>query len=229
LNIFDSKISLIHATSLAMEPVAQAFQRLWPQARRMNVLDDSLSKDLAAAGSLTPAMRARILGLARYAQACGSQGILFTCSAFGPAIDEAASTLGLPILKPNEAMFQEAFALCAEPGRKSRIGLLTTFAPATASMRTELLEAAQRQGLSIQIEAACACGAMDALRGGDVATHDRLVLDQAIRLAACDLVMLGQFSIARVQAAVAEAIGKPVLSSPDSAVRLLRQTLQTRA
>jgi hypothetical protein len=39
------RIALIHATALAVEPIAQAFERHWPQARRMNLLDDSPSVD----------------------------------------------------------------------------------------------------------------------------------------------------------------------------------------
>src|SRR6478735_10192287 len=81
------RIALIHATPLAVAPIQSAFERLWPQARRMNLLDDSLSLDRAAAGSLTPAMTQRFVDLARYAQGTGCSGILFTCSAFGPAIE----------------------------------------------------------------------------------------------------------------------------------------------
>jgi hypothetical protein len=46
------RIALIHATPLAMDPVGNAFELLWPEALRMNLLDDSLSADLALAGSL---------------------------------------------------------------------------------------------------------------------------------------------------------------------------------
>ncbi|MCC2676723.1 MAG: Asp/Glu/Hydantoin racemase, partial [Ramlibacter sp.] len=47
------RIALVHATPLAVEPIRSAFQRLWPQARLMNLLDDSLSADRAEAGELT--------------------------------------------------------------------------------------------------------------------------------------------------------------------------------
>ena len=50
------RIALIHATALSVAPVLAAFDRHWPQARRMNLLDDSLSVDRAAAGELTADM-----------------------------------------------------------------------------------------------------------------------------------------------------------------------------
>src|SRR5215208_301024 len=123
------RIALIHATPLAMEPIQAAFQRHWPQVRHMNLLDDSLSHDRAHAGCLTEE-------LVRYAQRAGAGGILFTCSAFGPAIEAAARATGLPTLKPNEAMFEQALAGHVA-GRTLRLGLLATFQASIASMAEE--------------------------------------------------------------------------------------------
>ena len=223
------KIALIHATALAMAPVAAAFERLWPEARRINLLDDSLSQDLALAGALDDAMIARFHTLANYAKTCGADAILFTCSAFGPAIDSVKQSIGFPTLNPNEAMFDEALALCralAKPaGQPVRIGLLTTFGPSAAPLIEELGVAAQRQGTEIAVEAACATGAMEQLNAGDAAEHDRMIARQASTLSLCDVVMLGQFSMARAQNAVSENCRQPVLTSPASAVQRLRQLL----
>lgn len=223
--MIDSRIALIHATQLAVPPVAAAFEQLWPQAQRMNLLDDRLATDLASAGSLNDVMVTRLLSLAQYAKTYGAHGILFTCSAFGPAIDEVKRTIGLPTLKPNEAMFDEALDICAQLGGARRIGLLTTFAPAAKAMHDELLAAIAQRNLVVQIDGACALGAMAALNAGDAASHDRLILESARTLATCDVLLLGQFSMARAQNAVAEAIGKPVLTSPESAVRRLKAAL----
>ena len=94
------RIALIHATFVAIEPIVSAFRRLWPEARTTNLLEDSLSADLAAEGRLTGEMTARFVTLARYARGCGADAILFTCSAFGPAIDTAREGLDIPVLKP---------------------------------------------------------------------------------------------------------------------------------
>src|SRR5947199_4775481 len=109
-----------------------AFARLWPDASLMNLLDDSLSADLARDGSLTAGMTDRFLSLGRYVASTRADAILFTCSAFGPSIEAVARAHApMPVLKPNEAMIEQAVA------RAHRIGLLATFPPTLASMPRE--------------------------------------------------------------------------------------------
>ena len=82
-----------------MAPVNAAFESDWSEAQRLNLLDDSLSADLARHGRLDEAMHARFESLARYAlDDAGAQAILFTCSAFGPCIEAVAlARPGVPI------------------------------------------------------------------------------------------------------------------------------------
>ncbi len=189
------RIALIHA--------------LWPEAVLMNLLDDSLSADLARDGSPTPAMTERLLTLARYAVGTGADGILFTCSAFGPCIDAVKREFaGMPVLKPNEAMIEEAVA------RGRRIGLLATFAPTLTSMPAEF-------PADVTVVPCLAEGALAALNSGDLEEHDRLAAEAARSLADCDVIALAQFSLARAAARVAHVCGKPLVTTPDSAVRKL--------
>ncbi len=82
------RIALIHALAHSIAPVNAELDRAWPGCVRMNLLDDSLSADLAASVTgLDDAMTARFLALGAYAVSTGVQGILFTCSAFGSCID----------------------------------------------------------------------------------------------------------------------------------------------
>ncbi|HLL13213.1 MAG TPA: arylsulfatase, partial [Rubrivivax sp.] len=78
------RIALIHALAHSLAPINEALERDWPRATRMNLLDDSLSADLANTGALDAAMTHRFERLADYAVSAGADAILFTCSAFGP-------------------------------------------------------------------------------------------------------------------------------------------------
>ena len=68
-------------------------------------------------------------------------------------------------------------------------------------------------------------GALAALDRGDRAGHDALVAQAARDLRDCDLIALAQYSMAPAAALVAEASGRPVLTTPYSAVLKLRQLL----
>src|SRR5476649_392157 len=126
------RIALIHALKHSPAPIEASFAALWPEPTLMNLLDDSLSADLARDGKLTPAMTDRFLALGRYAVSTGADAILFTCSAFGPCIEAVARELEpMPVLKPSEAMVEQAVA------RGHRIGLLSTFPPTLRSMPAE--------------------------------------------------------------------------------------------
>lgn len=219
-----ARIALIHATALSIAPVQAALARHWPQARCMNLLEDSLSVDRARDGQLTDAMVLRFVDLARYAQGTGCEGILFTCSAFGPAIEAAGRATGLPTLKPNEAMFDQALAL-ATPGQVLKLGLLATFQPSIASMGAELQEMAGGRGLAIDLRGVFIPEAMDDLAAGRVEVHHRKIAAGAAQLQGCDAVMLAQFSTAAAQPLVQAQLPCPVLTSPDCAVLALRRRL----
>jgi Asp/Glu/hydantoin racemase len=207
------RIALIHALKHSIAPIEAAFAQAWPEPRLMNLLDDSLSADLARDGKLTDAMTARFLALGRYATSTGADAILFTCSAFGPCIEAVARAHApLPVLKPNEAMIEQAVTM------GNRIGLLSTFPPTLASMPAEF-------PASVAVVPKLAEGALAALDRGDRATHDRLIAEASRDLRDCDVIALAQFSIAATAPLVADATKKPVVTTPDSAVSKLKRLL----
>jgi Asp/Glu/hydantoin racemase len=213
----EPRIALIHATPVAIDPIVKAFRRLWPAARTTNLLDDSLSADLAADGRLTGRMVERFVTLARYTRGCGADAILFTCSAFGPAIEAARGALDIPVLKPNEAMLEEALAA------GTRIGLIATFEPSLPSLRLELDELAREKGVTITVETRAVPAALAALHDGQPDEHDRLIANAAAELEGCEAIILGQFSMASAAEVIPPSNRRKVLTSPASAVMRLKQ------
>lgn len=213
-----TRIALIHALAHSVTPINDELAQAWPEAARMNLLDDSLSADLSASSAgLDAAMHQRFLMLANYAVGTGANAILFTCSAFGPCIDAvAAAHPGIPVLKPNEAMVEEA---CHAGGR---IGLIASFAGTLTSMPPEF-------PTGTDLRCALTEDAMRSLNAGDGAAHDRHVVQAARSLAAqgCTVIALAQFSMARAAPAVRDALGLPVFTTPGSAVKALRRRVET--
>jgi aspartate/glutamate racemase len=213
------RIALIHALAASIGPINDQLARDWPGAIRQNLLDDRLSADLVTSPrGLDGAMTARFHRLADYALATGADAILFTCSAFGPCIESVARRhADVPVLKPNEAMIDEA---CRRADGRP-IGLVASFAPTLGSMPREFPPGAV-------VHTALADGALDALQAGDAARHDALAAEAAARLAdaGCGLIALAQFSLARAQTEVAARCGLPVLTTPASAVQALRERLR---
>ncbi|MGB4360756.1 MAG: aspartate/glutamate racemase family protein [Rhodoferax sp.] len=210
------RIALIHALTHSVAPINEELARAWPEAVRMNLMDDSLSADLASSeAGLDADMHQRFEALAAYAEGTGARGILFTCSAFGPCIEAvAARRPHMPVLKPNEAMVAEAVAT------GKRVGLIASFAPTLVSMPAEF-----PAGTSLVTR--LTEGALDALNQGDTAGHDARVVEAAhwLQQQGCEVIALAQFSMARSEAAVRQALQLPVLTTPASAVRVLRQRL----
>lgn len=214
-----TRICLIHAVQEAIAPAQQAFARIWPQAQLVNVLDDSLSADRAVADQLTPAMHERIGSLARYGIDLGAAGILYTCSAFGEAIETVQANASIPILKPNEAMFEEALA------SGTRIAMLATFRPSILSMEKEFAEMVGLRRLDATLHSTWVADAMNALRSGDTVKHNRLLAEAAAKLRGYDALMLAQFSTAQAHAEVSTVVDCPVFTSPGSAVVKLKRAI----
>ncbi len=222
-----SRIAFIHALEESVIPARAALAHHWPEAFAFDLLDTSLAIDLAqSGGKLHSAMMDRFSTLAGYAgeidgQGGKTRGILFTCSAFGPAIDRVKTEVGIPVLKPNESAFRQAL-MCG-----NKIGLVVSFAPSAQPLEKELREMAESKGQRLYIKTLIVEGALQALKDGDGGTHDHLVAAASKALAQCDAVILGQFSLARAASAVsAQGFEQRVITTPDAALKELRQLLE---
>lgn len=208
------RIGRIHAMLPSIAPIEAAFRAHWPEVERFDLLDGSLALDRAR-GVPVAAFIPRFDRLADHAVAAGASALLFTCSAFGEAIEHVARRLApLTVLKPNEAMIADA---AARPGP---VGLVATFAATLETMPREFPP-------GVTLIPVLAEGALAALEAGDGADHDVRLAEAALRARTqgARTIAIAQFSAARAAARVAEATGLPVLTTPESAVRALRARL----
>jgi len=218
------RIVLIHAMRLAIQPILDAFREGWPEPELSNLLDESLVANLQRDGRLTPRIVQQVCDLAAHAARAGADGILFTCSAFTPAMDVAKGLLSIPVLKPDEAMIAGAL----DAGK--RIGVIATMPPTVPVAEAQLRAAAAARGAPIEVVGAAVPEGLRALNAGDSAAHDRLIADAAERLnGSVDVVCLAQFSMSRARRAVEARVPVPVLTSPAAAVARLKTLFEGSA
>jgi Asp/Glu/hydantoin racemase len=214
---------LIHAVATAIPPIQHAFREGWPEAALSNLLDDDLVPAYTREGGLTPHITERICALALYAARSGADGILFTCSVFPQAEDMAKQLVRVPLLKPDEAMIAAAL----DAG--GRIGVVATNPPAAPAATAQLLAGAKARGAEVRVVESVAEGAFAIGNAGDTATHDRMVVEAAQRIAdQVDVLCLAQVSMALARGAVQAKVQIPVLTSPATAVARLKRLLDDR-
>jgi hypothetical protein len=213
------KIYLIHAADVSIPPVVASFRANWPHAKVVNLLEDALMTDLADDGRLTEAMIERFIHIGRYCVKASADAILFCCSAFGPAIEEVRRHISIPVLKPNEAMYEQLVA------KDGTVSLLATFQPSLPSMLAEIAAYAKNQGTNVNVEPKLVNGALQALLDLRPDEHNRLIAEAVAMQEACDVIALAQFSMAPAKTLAEKRTRKPILTTPDSAVAKLKALL----
>jgi Asp/Glu/hydantoin racemase len=217
-------IALIHAIPESMPAAISAFGTGWPEADLVNIIDDSLFRGLSSGEAGRHAVVARFQALTEFALGPTTDGrcpqaLLFCCSAFGYAIEQARIGKHVPILTPAEAGVTQAL----ESGR--RIGLVVSAEAAVSPLADEFAEAARAMNREYELVPIIATGAIEALRAGHGDEHDRLVAEAIASAPDTDVVLLGQFTMSRAASSLPREHMPPVLTTPASAVRRLRSLL----
>jgi Asp/Glu/hydantoin racemase len=213
------RVFLVHPTPLALPPVDEAFKTLWPEAQVLNLLDESLYADVGPNGELTPGLIARVANLFRHCEASRADGIVFSGSTFGPAVEEARKGIKVPVLRIEEAMMDDAVA------RGGSILVVSTQKRAMPVVRGTLDQAAKLAGKSPAIKEIWVDGARDALNAGDSDRHDRLIAEQSAAAGDFDTVVLSMISMAPARAKMPSALAQKTLTSGECAVARMRKLL----
>jgi Asp/Glu/hydantoin racemase len=151
----------------------------------------------------------------------GAHAILVTCSSMGDAVDAARPFAGVPLLRIDQAMAEQAVQ------RGSRIGVLATLWSTLRPTAVLIERTAAQAGREAEVRDRLCDGAFEALRAGDTERHDSLVRDGLRELMGwADVIVLAQASMARVVDTVSEEERRtPILSSPRLGMERVRDVL----
>ena len=215
------KLGLVHTSATLVPVFAQLCKAKLPNVEVFNIADDSLVKGIMAAGHLTAQISRRVAGYLESAELAGADYILVTCSSIGPAVEAAAKLNGVPVLRVDQPMADQA----VQTGK--HIGVIATLRT-TLEPTADLIERrAEKAGRQIKLTSRLCEGAFDALMNGDAAKHDALVAGALKELSqSADVIVLAQASMARVEEGLAPADKRvPILASPGIAVDYLATIL----
>ncbi|MFD9903190.1 hypothetical protein [Streptomyces sp. NPDC059063] len=191
------RIALISATPAAIGPAVAGLTAAFPEAEPWNLLDDALLTDADARGGLTPELADRMRRLIAYAVEGGAEGVLLTCSLYGPVAEGFEA--GVPVLAPDAAAFAAALA-----GGHRRVLVVAAF---TAALDDSLAR--------FRAAARAAHSPTEAV-GQVIAPGDRPEPGDA------DAVLPAQYSLAPYADAWSADLGLPVYAGPYAAARVLR-------
>nr|WP_314845465.1 aspartate/glutamate racemase family protein [uncultured Microbacterium sp.] len=215
-----TRIAFLHTGAVVIPPVAELVGRLIPDATTVNYLDDKIVADLGDP-ERGASVEDRLEGLVRAAQSAGADAVMLTCSSISGFAQGLEERVGLPVLRIDEAMADQAVAT------GSRIAVIATLPTTLAPTMALIAERAALASAEPEIVSEVVDGAFAAVASGDRATHDRLVAEAIERLAGrSDVVVLAQASMAGAAAAV--SVDVPVLTSLEPGITRLRDALAAR-
>lgn len=211
------KIGVIHTSAVTLTTLTELFSEIIPEAEIINIIDDSLLKEVKTVGHITPDIIARMSGYALNLEKMGAEVILNQCSSVSEAVDVIQKMISIPYVKIDRPMAEKACTM------GSKISVIATV-KSTVKPSCELVENTARQmKRNVTVSRCLVDGALDVLMSHEgKEKHDALVL-KAIEQEAekADVIVLAQGSMYGMLPLVSN-IKVPVIASPKIAVEFLK-------
>jgi len=229
-NLTGKILGVVHVGAWVAEVSTALAKEIMPEVTVLHITDDTIqwavNDAMAAKGiaqeHIPPFNYLRVANYCRYLQDIGADAILFGCSTMNRAAEYAQPLIDVPIIPVDRPMMDKAVQLGA------RIGLLATLDTTVPSSLRQLRNAAARAGQEIEIVEIFSGEAFTALRAGDRARHDDLLVE-AIRAHQdeVDVIAMAQISMSLLETRVAaEGFRIPVLNSGREGLLAARAVLE---
>ena len=217
----DRRLALVHTVAGLVPRFRELSAELLPGVETFDIVDETLLRDATKEGRVSLDTARRLFAHLAAAERHGADAILVTCSSMGDAVDAARPFAGVPLLRIDEAMAEQAVQ------RGSRIGVLATLWSTLRPTAVLIERTAAQAGREAEVRDRLCDGAFEALRAGDTERHDSLVRDGLRELIGwAEVIVLAQASMARVVDTLSEEERRtPILSSPRLGMERVRDVL----
>ena len=214
------KVAIIYT----VRPVLATFPELLEEVvgeplKIFNLLDDFLASDPGETGSFSIDNKNRLFNDLKSCELTGADVIVVTCSTLTPIVQLIRPFIKVPIVAIDDAMTAKAVRI------GSRIKVVATAAGTLKPTEAKLQQEARLAGVEIHIDSEDNEVAYAAMKRGDLATHDRLVLSRIAEVKGYDSIVLAQASMAHLEAEAESLANVPVLSSPRLCCAQVKQIL----
>ncbi|NIA06485.1 MAG: Asp/Glu racemase [Actinobacteria bacterium] len=215
-------IALIHNSSVIIDVVRDVFERVYSEAELINIMDESLLRDIKEKGGIDYLGTRRICRYALCAEDMGADAVLMTCSSLCEATFAARPLLNIPAFAINEPMAQEAVNLATNIVVMGT--LQSVLSPTVRLIKSKAIESSKE----VKIEEALCAAAFEALISGDPQKHDELLIDEVARAAKNgDVIVFAQGSMSRLIPEARKRVNIPVLECLGSGVKQVKDHFES--
>ncbi len=194
--LHNKTLGIIHAAVFTAQVVEPYAKEIIPEVQIMHMGDDTIQRDnfSAPVGTIPKANFYKFATYARFLQEAGCDLILLGCSTFNQAVEYARPMVTTPMLNIDRPMMD----LAVLDGK--RVGLLGTLPSTMPSSERLLREAARDLDREVEVFPVLCAEAFTALRAGNKALHNQMLLEQIGALAKkVDAIVLAQVSMSALE------------------------------
>jgi Asp/Glu/hydantoin racemase len=215
------RLAFVHTVAGLVPRFRELSAELIPGAETFDIVDETLLRDATREGRVSLETARRLFSHLAAAETHGADAILVTCSSMGGAVDAARPFTGIPLLRVDQAMAEQAVQ------RGGRIGVLATLWSTLGPTAALIRRTADESNRSVEVRDRLCDGAFEALGEGDTERHDAIVRDGLRELLGwAEVIVLAQASMARVVDTLSEDERRiPILSSPRLGMERMRDIL----
>ncbi len=215
------RLAFVHTVAGLVPRFREFSAELIPDVETFDIVDETLLRDATREGRVSLETARRLFSHLAAAETHGADAILVTCSSMGGAVDAARPFTGIPLLRVDQAMAEQA----VQRGR--RIGVLATLWSTLAPTAALIRRTADEADRPVEVRDRLCDGAFGALGSGDTERHDAIVRDGLRDLLGwAEVIVLAQASMARVVDTLSDDERRiPILASPRLGMERMRDIL----
>lgn len=184
-------VCILQTSFAKREDTIEFLKERVPGVRVEFITDSTLLNDVRANGGPTQAVIDRMILYAKAAEISGADLIVNSCSTVGEVADIYEKEVGIPVMKVDLPMAQEAVNL------GTKIALIATVETTLGPSQRLIEKEGAKQGKVMECTQFLQTAAWDALQAGNIQEHNRILLENIRKLDTMgfDAIVMAQVSM----------------------------------